>query len=102
RAVLLHRLAQLFGVGQVAVVRDRDRAARGLRGDLLRVAQVRAAGGRIADVADRAMAGQPAQALSAEDVGDPAHRLLDVEVVAVGRGDARGLLAPMLERVETE
>src|SRR5262245_40535698 len=48
------------------------------------------------------MAGQTAQALGAEDVGHPAHRLLQVERAAVGGRDARRLLAAVLERVETE
>src|SRR5437667_97197 len=42
------------------------------------------------------------KALRAEHVGHPAHGLLDVELLAVGGRDARGLLPAMLEGVETE
>ena len=42
------------------------------------------------------------QALAAEHVGDPAHGLLDVKRLAVGGGDARRFLAPVLERVQAE
>jgi hypothetical protein len=42
------------------------------------------------------------QALAAEHVGDPAHGLFHVEGVAVRGGDARRLLASMLERVQAE
>src|SRR5881409_1982512 len=49
-----------------------------------------------------AVARQAAQALGPEHVGHPAHRLLGMEVDAVGGRDARGLLAAMLERVESE
>src|SRR5438128_991145 len=55
-----------------------------------------------AHVSDGAMPGQPSQALRAEHVGHPAHGLLDVELLAVGGRDARGLLPAMLEGVETE
>src|SRR5439155_1506318 len=52
--------------------------------------------------ADGAVARQAAQTLGPEHVGHPAHRLLGMEVDAVGGRDARGLLAAMLERVESE
>ena len=51
---------------------------------------------------DGAVAGQALEPLTAEHVGDPAHRLLHLEVMAVGGGDAGRLLAAMLERVEAE
>jgi hypothetical protein len=52
--------------------------------------------------ADGPVARHALQALAAEHVGDPAHGLLDVERVAVRGGDARRLLASMLERVQAE
>src|SRR5947199_189881 len=102
RAVLLHVPAERLGVGEVAVVSDRDRPARGGGRDRLRVPDVRAARRRVAHVADGAVARQATQALGTEHVGHPAHRLLGVEADAVGGRDARGLLPAMLEGVESE
>ena len=56
-------VAQLGGVGQVAVVRDGDLAARAIHGERLGVAQVRRAGGGIARVADGHVADQVVQDL---------------------------------------
>ena len=53
-------------------------------------------------MADGAVPGQALEPVAAEHVGHPAHRLLDLEVVAVGGGDARRLLAAVLQRVEPE
>src|SRR4030095_3795333 len=77
-------------------------AVDGLGADRLRVAQVRAACGGVAHVADGAMAGQALEPVAAEHVRPPAHRLLHVEAVPVGGGDARGLLPAVLQRVEAE
>src|SRR5205823_9079105 len=70
--------------------------------DRLRVLQVRAARGRVADVADRGRPGQAPEPLRTEHVGDPAHRLLQVQAGAVGGRDAGRLLATVLERVEAQ
>src|SRR5438552_1351286 len=101
-AVALHLAAERLGVGQVAVVRDRDGSARRGSRDRLRVLQVRAARGRVADVADRGRPGQAPEPLRTEHVGDPAHRLLQVQAGAVGGRDAGRLLATVLERVEAQ
>ena len=53
-------------------------------------------------MADRRAARQAAEALGAEHVGHPPHGLLDVQRRAVGGRDPGGLLAPVLERVETQ
>ncbi len=102
RAVLLELLPQRLRVHEIAVVGDGHRAVRGGAGDGLGVAQVRAARGGVADVADRAMAGQALEPLAIEDVRHPAHRLLDLEVVPIGRGDPGRLLSAVLQRVEPE
>ena len=101
-AVALHVASEGLGIRQVAVVGDRDRPARGGRGDRLRVPEVRAPGGRVAHVPDGTMTRQPPQAFRTEDVRHPPHVLLGVERRAVGRRDARGLLPAMLQGVETE
>ena len=102
RAAPFELAADRAGVHQVAVVRDRERAAVGRRAERLRVAQARLAGRRVAHVADRVTAGQLAQDLLVEHVADEAHRAVDEVLLAVRRRDARALLAAVLERVETE
>ena len=57
-ALVLQFLAQLGGVGQVAVVGNGDLAAFAVAGQRLGVAQVGGAGGGIAGVADGEAAGQ--------------------------------------------
>ena len=94
--------SQGLRVDQVAVVGDGHRPVRGGAGDRLGVAQVGAARGGIAHVPDGAVTGQALEPLPAEDVGHPAHRLLHVEVMPVGGGDAGRLLPAVLQRVEPE
>src|SRR5262249_45593595 len=73
-----------------------------VRGDRLRVFEIRRARRRVAYVANGAMSCQPTQSFRMEHVGDPAHRLLRVKGVTVCGGDAGRLLTTVLERVETE
>ena len=69
----------------------------------LHVAQDGFAGGRIADMADRGVAGQAVDHLAAgEVVADQAHAALGVEALAVEGDDAGGFLAAMLQRVQAE
>src|SRR5690348_7375675 len=75
---------------------------RGGRSDGLGVAQAGAARRRVAHVPHGAIAGEATEPVAAEDVGDPTHGLLDVESVAVGGRNARGLLPAVLEGVEAE
>ena len=60
------------------------------------------AGGRVAHVADRHVALQRAQLLLVEDLVDEALVAHGHDVAALGGGDARRLLAAVLERVERE
>ena len=94
--------SQLVGVGQVAVVADGERAAGVVDGDRLRVLDVRAPRRRVADVADGRPTGELGQLVLGKRVLNEAHRAMGVEALAVGRDDARGLLAPMLESVQPE
>ena len=99
-------LAQLVAeggrVGQVAVVGQRDRPAAGVLHDRLGVAPDGRAGGRVARVADRHPAGQRRQLRLVEHLVDEAHVLHRHHPAAVGDGDARALLAAVLQRVEAE
>ena len=66
-------VAQLRGVGEIAVVRDGDLAARAIDGQRLGVAQVRRAGGGIARVADGHVADEAVQDFAVENLRDQAH-----------------------------
>ena len=80
----------------------RDLPVRAVDQDRLRVRQLALARRRIAHVADGHRAGQLRQRFAVEDVGDVAHRLRDAHLRAVGGGDARALLAAVLQRVQAE
>ena len=69
--LLAQLVVELDRVGQVAVVGERDLAPV-VAPDRLRVLPGAAAGGRVADVADRHVAVERAQLLLVEDLGDEA------------------------------
>ena len=93
-----HELAaQRQAVGQIAVVADGEAAGIELGEQRLHVAQDGFAGGRIADMADRGIAGQAVDDFAAgKVVADEAHAALGVEARAIERDDAGGLLAAVL------
>src|SRR2546426_12762372 len=91
-----------LGIDEVAILRDGHRPVRGGRGDGLGIAEIGAARRGVAHVANRAVAGQALEPVPAEDVGHPAHGLFHVEGMAVRGCDPRGLLAPLLYRVEAQ
>ena len=95
-------VAQLLGVGEVAVVADGERAARVVDGEGLGVLDVRAAGGGVAHVADGDAPGSARQLVLREGVLHEAHRAVGVELLAVGGDDAGRLLPAVLERVQPE
>ena len=100
RARRLELLAEDGGVHQVAVVADGDRAAVALDEVGLRVRGHGVAGGRVAHVADRPVAGERLEPALREHVVHEAHALLEAERLPVARHDARRLLAAVLQRVE--
>ena len=101
-ALLAQLGVQLDGVDQVAVVGERDLAPVGAP-DRLRVLPRVGAGGRVADVADRhvALAARAACCSSKTWLTRPWSRMA-MMWPSLGRGDPRGLLAAVLERVERE
>ena len=98
---LAQLVVELDRVGQVAVVGERDLAAV-VAPDRLRVLPRAAAGGRVADVADRHVAVERAQLLLVEDLGDEPGVAQGGDVAALAGGDPGRLLAAVLERVERE
>ena len=92
---------ELDRVGQVAVVGEGDLAAV-VAPDRLRVLPGAAAGGRVADVADRHVALERLQLLLVEDLGDQARVAHRRDVAALAGGDPGRLLAAVLQRVEAE
>ena len=94
-------------VDQVAVVRQRDLAARavGALRALHRLGVLPGVrpGRRVAHVADRQLAGERAQVVLGEHLADEAELAARDDVpAAVGRRDARRLLPAVLERVQRE
>ena len=82
--------------------RERDGARRAVVHEGLRVRPVRAAGRRVARVADRDLAGQRGELLLVEHLRDEPHLAERRDAAAVGDRDARGLLTAVLEREEAE
>ena len=81
---------------------DRNFAVRAVDQNRLRVLDAAVAGRRIPHVTDGAHARQPVDRGFVEVVGDVAQGLVDLQPRAVGRGDADGLLAAVLQRVQPE
>ena len=94
--------SQRPGVDDVPVVGQGDGAAPGLGDDGLGVGQQALAHGGVSNVSRGRPARQPFQLVVAEDLGDVPHAPFLVEVRPVGGDDARRLLAPMLQGVESQ
>ena len=96
------RVAQFLRVDEIAVVRDGDLAVGAVDQNRLGVRDAAGARRRVADVPDRAGAGQPSERRLVEPVGDVAHGLVNLQARAIRGRDARALLASMLQRVEAQ
>ena len=95
--------AQRQPVGEIAVVADRKAAGIEFGEQRLHVAQDGLAGRGVADMADRGGAGQPLDHFAAgEGVADQAEPPFAVKPGAVEGDDAGGLLAAMLQGVQSE
>jgi len=102
RALRLEVGPDVVGVGEVAVVTDRERALCVVDRERLSVSEVRAASGRVPHVSDRASAGELLELLGAERILDEAHRAVRVELLAVARHDAGRLLTAVLQSMQPE
>ena len=91
-----------FGVNQVAIVGQRQRASTRACEKRLRILELARAGGGISHMANGTMTREPPEARLTKDIGHEAHRLLEVDRLAVGTGNPRRLLTPMLQGVETQ
>ncbi len=92
---------QLGGVDQVAVVAERHAGAcRGVAEHRLGVLPGGGAGGGVAAVPDGDVALHRGQGLLVEHLADQAEVLEDQHLRPVGDGDARRLLAAVLQRVQ--
>src|SRR5581483_6805580 len=92
----------LFGVHEVAVVAERDRARAAVVQQRLRVLPAVAAGRRVARVADRDLAAQAGERPFVEHLRHEPEVAERGEPPAFADGDARRLLPAMLQRIETE
>ena len=97
-APALELLEELARVDEVAVVADGERPPRPEAERRLGVLPDRGAGGRVAAVGDREVAGERRDPPLVEDLADHAQVLVDHQVAAVGDADAGRLLAAVLER----
>ena len=102
RALLLELVADLGGVREVAVVRERDLAACVVDHERLRVRQEARARCRIAHMADGDVLIFHVRQLVAEDLVDEAHAARDVHPRAIRQRDAGALLPTMLQGIEAE
>ena len=99
---LAQLVAQLADVDQVAVVAEGDRARASVLDERLRVRPLRRAGRRVAVVPDRDLAAQAAELLLVEHLGDEAEVAQRRQPPVLGDGDARRLLAAVLQREQAE
>jgi hypothetical protein len=103
RALAHQVAAHLARVGEVAVVREGERAAVVVHEPGLRVGQDGAAGGGVAGVADGEVATELMQHLRAEHVVDQAHAAVRPGLaVLLDRHHPGGLLPAVLQRVEAQ
>src|SRR6201999_2109342 len=92
---------ELAGIGEVAVVPQRDRHRRRRPEGRLRVRPHGGAGRRVAAVRDGDVATQRGERRLVEDLGNEAHLLVHDDPPAIADRDARRLLAAMLQRVQS-
>jgi hypothetical protein len=93
--------AQDVGVDKVAVVSEGELAIRALNTEGLGVLDTAGAGGGVAVVAYRDVAGEVTEVFLIEDLGDEAHSEVEVDAVSVGCGYTCALLPSVLERIES-
>src|SRR5690606_33154270 len=102
-ALLLQRALDGHGIGQIAIVGDRQTTVRQFGEEGLDVAQTRAAGGGVTGMAYRTTAFQAINnGRLGEVVADQADVTLNVELCAIEGNYAGCLLTTMLERMQPQ
>src|SRR5258705_222338 len=102
RAAMLERAAPFRRARQVAVMPQSELALVAIDDDGLRVHQRGVAGGRVARVAERRVAGKPREHLGLKNIRHQPHGFFQMQFAPVARNDSRRFLAAMLQRVEAE
>ena len=95
-------MAQVSGIGDVAVVGHGNAAFVAGDREGLRIEQGSVAGRRIAGVSDGKLAREFLEDRGGEDIGHVAHGLVAMDLVTAARADAGALLSAMLQGVEPE
>ena len=96
----LQFVAQLEGIGEIAVMSDGDLSAKTIAGERLGVAQGGRAGRRITGVADRHLAHQPVQNVPVENLRNQAHAFELAKLFAIGGDDTGAFLPSVLQGVK--
>ena len=90
------------GIRQIPVVGERQRPARIVDAQRLRIRGEAEPRRRIADVTDRDLCIVKLRKMRAEHLADEPHALFDVNPIPVRQSDARTFLSSVLERKKTE
>ena len=101
-ALLLKLLAQLSGIDDITIMSQGKFACWALDYDRLGVTGATGAGGGISVMSDGDLATELTQYSFIEGLGDQAHLGVSVNTLPIGGGDARALLATVLEGIETK
>ena len=101
-AAILQLIPQLRGIGQIAIVRNRDLPPFAVPRQWLRVAQERGSRRRVSGVSHRRRSRQITQNVPVEDLRHQPHSLVFVKTVLVAGNDAGALLAAMLQGIKAE
>jgi hypothetical protein len=101
-AAMLQPAPPLGRIRKIAVVPQRHFALVAVDHDGLRVQQRFVAGGGIARVANRQIAGQVLQHRRRKNFFDFAHRAMQVQFRAVARNDSSRFLPAMLQRIQAQ
>ena len=102
RTAMLEAAAQFGGVGEIAVVRQGQLTFIAINDDRLRIGERRITRGRVARVPHRGRSRKARQYLRLEDFLNEAHALLEMQIDAIGRDDARRFLAAVLKSIQTQ
>ena len=99
---MFERAAPFRRARQIAVVAEGQLALVAVDHDRLRVHQGSVAGGRVARVPERRVAGKARKHFGLKNIGHQAHAFFEMQFAPVARNDSGRFLAAMLQRVEAE